>query len=719
MSSILKKKLLLSLIMVIVSNLFLLAVYIWLPNAYQALDNRLRDFLFVKRGAVLPTDHVVIVDIDEKSLKTYGQWPWERDLVAKMIDQMNHYYEVGIIGLDIVFAEEDKTSLHYLNKKYDLKINNPPNNDEILAQTLANAPVVAGYSFLMNETTDNVDAPSLPNVFFIERNRDQKEYLFESKGILLNTPLLQYYAPSSGFFNVLPDQSGIIRSVPLIMHYQGEILTSLSLEMIRLIKGVQKVELNYTEDGLNEITLGDLTIPTDRHGRIYVNYRGAQKSFPYISAQDVIEGKADKKALEGKIVLVGTSAAGLLDLRATPYDEAFPGVEVHANIIDNIIQQDFLHRPIDAEGRELFLIIIIFSILGMLYAFVPATVLLLIFLLLGTTLFLLFEYLLFEQGQIINLLHPYLALILVTIGATIVNYFVEARHRTLLNDKFSKKVSAAVVEDILRNPDPTMLLGREKEVSIFFSDVRNFTSISEQLGSAERLIKMLNIYMTPMVDAIVEEKGTVDKFIGDAIMAYWNAPNDVKNHADAAVTASLHQLERLPEVNKKIEKEFGITIDFGMGINTGIATVGEMGSSGRSDYTVIGDSVNLASRLEGLCKPYGVRLIISEFTKVQLQNVYFIRELDLVRVKGKEEPVAIYEVMGFDDDERVDQKKLETYNRALALYKEAKFDQAKLLFDDLNSVQEHKLYAMYSERCQHYIQNPPEDFDGVYTFTTK
>jgi adenylate cyclase len=264
-----------------------------------------------------------------------------------------------------------------------------------------------------------------------------------------------------------------------------------------------------------------------------------------------------------------------------------------------------------------------------------------------------------------------------------------------------------------------MLLGREKEVSIFFSDVRNFTSISEQLGSAERLIKMLNIYMTPMVDAIVEEKGTVDKFIGDAIMAYWNAPNDVKNHADAAVTASLHQLERLPEVNKKIEKEFGITIDFGMGINTGIATVGEMGSSGRSDYTVIGDSVNLASRLEGLCKPYGVRLIISEFTKVQLQNVYFIRELDLVRVKGKEEPVAIYEVMGFDDDERVDQKKLETYNRALALYKEAKFDQAKLLFDDLNSVQEHKLYAMYSERCQHYIQNPPEDFDGVYTFTTK
>jgi adenylate cyclase len=259
----------------------------------------------------------------------------------------------------------------------------------------------------------------------------------------------------------------------------------------------------------------------------------------------------------------------------------------------------------------------------------------------------------------------------------------------------------------------------DKEVTVFFSDVRSFTSISEKLGSPDKLIALMNDYMTPMVDIIMKEKGTIDKFIGDAIMAYWNAPKDLLNHQDHAVRASLNQLKTLAKLNETIEPKYGVSLDIGIGLNTGVAVVGEMGSSGRSDYTIIGDPVNLGSRLEGLCKPYGVRLIISEFTKNGLQDDYVIRELDLVRVKGKELPVGIYEVLDFGPATPEQQSMLDAYNQALGLYKDAQFAQALEGFKALNEKEPHTVYSIYIERCEHFIQEPPEDFDGVFTHTSK
>jgi adenylate cyclase len=289
----------------------------------------------------------------------------------------------------------------------------------------------------------------------------------------------------------------------------------------------------------------------------------------------------------------------------------------------------------------------------------------------------------------------------------------------MIKEKFAKKVSPQVVEELLKHPDRDTFEIKEKEASIFFSDIRSFTSISEALGDPKRLIALLNRYMTPMVDIIIEERGTIDKFIGDAIMAYWNAPQDLPNHADHAVTAALRQIERLAPLNETFRAEGFPTIDIGIGIHSGIATVGEMGSTGRSDYTIIGDNVNLASRMEGLNKFYGTHIILSEHTKELLQNEYTLRILDTVRVKGKEKPVTIYEAIALGSPDDAMKKRLQRYHEGVALYQKGRFGEALTIFEALHEEKEEKVVSLYLQRCRHYLEHPDPAFDGVHTFTTK
>jgi len=719
--------------------------YLIMPSKFVALDNQLRDNVFLVRGFLKTSDNVTIIDIDEKSLKQLGQWPWKRKYFAKVLQNLSDA-GAGIIGLDIVFAEKDNSNPATILKELGYDTKGVEDYEKILAQTVASTPTILGYIFITGD--DGIKSDAAPNIpaIFIERNKPDKNFVLSAYRAVLNVPITQESAYSSGFFNTIPDDdSGIIRSVPLVMEYDGVIYPSLSMEMIRVMTEASKVYVNYEEGiGVQNIQSGDLTIPTDSFGRLFVNYRGPSYTFPYISAADIYNGDFNPEDVAGKFILIGTSASGLMDLRATPYDNVYPGVEVHANVIDNILTGDFISKPSWVLAADIALIFVVAIILAILLGSQSAFMTLVVLVLVMFIEFAFNYYMLFYQGIALNLLFDIVILsILMYIVSMVLNYFLETKQKNMIKGKFASKVSPSVMEDILKNPDSNTLDGAEREITVFFSDVRNFTNISEAMGDAKVLIKFMNEIMEPMTEIIIAENGTIDKYIGDAIMAYWNAPQDVPDHADKAVVATLKQLHRLKQLNEDLrnnpeyinvvemsDKNNAPIVDIGIGLNSGVAIVGEMGSTGRSDYTVIGDPINLGARLESLCKFYNSRLNISNFTKEKLKGKYIYRFLDLVTVKGKKEPIEIWQIHDSEDSEDplfyTNKKELleevDYYHKAIELYKAAKFEDALAIFKEINERENKanlKIYDIYIERCEHYIEFPPKDFNGVFVHTTK
>lgn len=718
------------------------SAYLFLPEHFQSLDNRVRDFYFKFRGPEKTSDQIVIIDIDERSLKELGQWPWERDKISQILHNLTNN-GAGIIGLDIVFAEADKTSPSKFAKEWKLDINNFPNYDKILSKTITDTPTILGYLFDFDTSQHQVDAPQIPAIF-IEKNKKYGEFLPQAQGVLTNLEIIQDSGYSSGFMNNIPDETGIIRSVPLLIKYDDMIYPSLAFEMYRIASNIKKITTSYSVAGIENIKIGQQEIRNDRFARLHLNFRGPFKSYKYISAIDVYKNKIHNKDIAGKFVLLGTSAYGLMDLRSTPMDNIIAGVELHANLIDNLLQNDMLSKPSWSEAADLFIIIFILFIV--LFIFSRLSLLMLVFAFSASIFMIMYLnfYLLFTQYLILNSLFPMISMIFALITILGVNYIFEFRQKEMVKGKFASKVSTDVMEAILKNPDSNTLDGAQREITVFFSDVRGFTNISEAMGNAKSLIKFMNEIMEPMTEIIIEEHGTVDKYIGDAIMAYWNAPLDVENHADKAVCASLRQLYVLDALNVKLRanSEFQNVVtmsdkanipivDIGIGLNSGVAIVGEMGSTKRSDYTVIGDPINLGARLESLCKYYNSKLNISNFTKEKLTGNYIYRFLDLVTVKGKIEPIEIWQVHDFDRDDAktlfYSSKKellfeLESYHKAIKLYKSAEFKNALEIFTDINSWKNKsnvKIYDIYIERCEHYIKTPPQNFNGVFEHTTK
>lgn len=612
---------------------------------------------------------------------------------------------------------------HLVLEKYGIKKENIPNYDVEFAETISNSPVILGYQFELEKSEFiNTSAPEIPAIF-IERNKpENSNFLINAKGTILNTPLLQDNSYSSGFFNNIPDASGIIRSVPLIISYNDTIYPSLALEIIRTITDNKKVFINYNKDGVSNISLNDIEIPTDRYGRILVNFRGKERNFKYYSAIDIYNNNFKKEELEGKIALVGTSAAGLLDLRATPFESVYPGVEVHANVIDNVLVGDYIYKASWIDGANIAIIFLISIIIVLLTTYTPFWVNPLIFISASfLCLFLIYE-ILFTVGIVLNIFFPLLTIILASICTTLFDYFYEIKKEEAIKAKFASKVSKNVMENLLHNIDTDEFQAMEKEVTIFFSDIRGFTNISEKMQNAKDLIEYLNTYMEPMSNIIIKHDGTIDKYIGDAIMAYWNAPSSVKNHADKAVLASLEQLAQLEKLNESLLKQNKPIINIGIGLNTGTVIVGEMGSKGRSDYTVIGDAINLGSRLESLCKYYDSKLNISNYTKEKLIGNYTFRYLDLVKVKGKEKPVEIWQVLGKDKINDKLQEELDLYHQAIEEYKNSDFEKALSIFQILDNNPEktnNNIYKIYIERCEEFIKTPSKNFDGVFEHKTK
>ena len=691
-------------------------LYLKKPDFIQNINNSLIDAAFLYRGNTPVDERIVIVDVDEKSLQALGQWPWSRNKIAKVLQNLSDA-GAAIIGLDMVFAEKDNSSPVNIAKDINLSVQNLPDYDQILAQTLASTPTIAGFTFDFERAVPN-RAPDT-GAIYIQKGKTDHEALPVAKGVITNIPLLQKSAYSSGSFNTVPGTDGIIRYVPLLISYEDSIYPTLSFEILRVLIGTKKVHIFYDDNGISQINLGEIQVPVNAEGKLFVNYHGGKKSYPYLSAADIYNKHFKASDINGKIVLLGTSAAGLLDLRATPFTNVYPGVEVHANVMDNILNNDMIMAN---SSRDMLFtmvaIIITVIVVALILTFAPplsAFGLILGFMMAGTA----FYYqILFEKHQLLNYAYPFLSTVFSIFVFTFFKIYSENRQKEMIAAKFAKKVSPQVAAQLLKNPKDVFTTS-EEEITIFFSDIRNFTTISESFESPKILIEYLNTYMSPMSEIIISHEGTIDKYIGDAIMAYWNAPLRIQNHADKAVHAAIKQIEALQKLNHELQQNAFPPINIGIGIHTGKAIVGEMGSQGRSDYTVIGDSINLGSRIEGLCKPYGAKILISQATKEQLTQKYRIREVDIVQVKGKHRAIVIYEVLGTGDFTAKEAAVNRYYQYAKRLYKEARFDEAYKLFEKAYGLDQHPLFALYMQRCMDYKKQKIRDFDGIYRFTTK
>lgn len=704
---------------------------------FSAIDARIVDAMFQVRGKQETTDAVVIVDIDERSLKEHGQWPWPRNIVA---DLTRIIYDSGalVLGFDILFAEKDRTSPAALFTRYkdvfsscsnldvilqNLDENQGLDHDRLLGNTIASGTSVLGYMFLFREDSLKIAGvapfPSL-SVSIDSEDADFADLkLIPAYRPILNIPEIAT-ASSEGFFNVFPDQSGTVRKVPLFLMLDNIPYPSLAFEMVRLAKGEQDVRLHLSDIGdkqhrtLIGISLGNTFIRTDDLGHLTVNFRGPYNTFKYLSATDVLKG-VSTDFLRDKYVLIGSSATGIMDLIATPFSSRVPGVEVHANVIDNLIKGDAMAWENYTEIGLTYFIIIVAGLL-----LVVSLVYLGPFLGFSTGLVILAAivvgnyWFLFLNQQLLGVSYILSSLLAVFMTVSLFNYFFEGRKRLFIRRAFSHYVSPSVVNELLKNPEKLNLSIESREVTILFCDIRNFTTLSEVTQPTE-LGQFLNRYFSLMTDIILKHNGMVDKYIGDAIMAIWGTPLDDREHATNAVRAALEMVTTIEPGGYPLLLLAGKTIEVGIGINTGFVSAGNFGSSKRFDYTVLGDNVNLASRIEGLTKFYHIKILISEFTAKVLPAEFNCRFIDKVMVKGRNKAVDLFEPVPQNEKVKIVETEAEQYRTAMESYKTGQFAQALALFDALQEQKPQWLYEMYRERCRIFLANPPPaEWQGVH-----
>ncbi|MDQ7032707.1 MAG: adenylate/guanylate cyclase domain-containing protein [Desulfonauticus sp.] len=713
-----------------------LGIYAYQPRFFSLLELKTFDLQLHLRPILKPSQKVIIVAIDEKSLEKIGRWPWSRKVMAKLVRKIDlaSPYKVGY---DISFFDPEKNVVQRelisilktiknagkLDKDllaiFKTKIlENYP--DLELAQALASSKSkhILGYYFNF-KTKDNKPKP-LNRAFRYTGLRyfthdDIRLKVPVASKVRHNIPLILKGAGREAYFNVIPDKDGTFRRYPLVIKYGAHYFQPLALAMYR--KETESSFLFVGKAGIMGVKVGKDFIPTDQRGFLYLNYRGPAQSIPHVSAWKLLQNK-HLEALRDKYVIVGVTAPGVYDLRVTPFGVAYPGVEIQATALDNLLQHDFLVRPGFAPLFDLVSIFILWLItVAILLLFNPVVSflsLLGVFLSYGGLTY----YLLAIKHYVFNLVYPLLTLVLTYLGLISYRILFADRQKRELRQAFSKYLDAKVVEQITKDPSKLKLGGEKRELTVLFADIRGFTSLSEKL-SPEQLVSLLNEYLTEMTEIILNEKGLLDKYIGDAIMAIFGTPIYYKEHAFLACSASVKMLDRLKELNNKWQEMHGLELNIGIGINTGEMVAGNMGSQNRFDYTVMGDNVNLASRLEGLNKYYGTNILISEFTFRQVQDKFPLRNIDLVRVKGKKEPVKIYELLSAD---RAGQFRLykNKYEEMLLLYYEGKFGEAMDVVDALLAkFAGDPVLSVYKKRLSNLIEHSPLSWDGVYTFTTK
>ncbi len=685
-------------------------------------------------------ERIVIVAIGETSLNRHGHWPWTRDKLALMLEQM-FAYGVMVVGFDILFAERDESAdLDLLRamatdsqdqvflQRLD-ELEPALDRDKMFADALTVGPAILGYYFDPNEETA-YETGSLPYpAFDLHESMMDSVYLPSGAGFTSNLPVLMDAAYGAGFINnPLIDEDGVIRRAPLLHEYRHSVYESLSLSVaatyfndITLPIFVDASSWMGDYPPLEGLELAGQSIPIDTQGGVLVPYRGPEGSFPYIPAHEIIEGTVENPALlDGAIVLVGATAPGMKDLRSTPFGSVYPGVEIHANVVAGILDNSFRWEPAYTAAAEM-ITVAVFGILTALLLPLLTPIVSTIATAVMVLAALVVNYYMWQvELHVLPLAITLYVLFAIYSINMVFGYLFETRSRSQMDSLFGQYVPPDLVREMSRDPENYSLASQKLELSVLFTDIRSFTSISEKLDAGE-LSTLMDDYLTPMTRIVHETQGTIDKYIGDAVMAFWGAPVVHPHHADQAVGAGLAMLEALKGLNVDFEKKGWPEIKIGVGVNTGVMSVGNMGSRFRRAYTVLGDAVNLGSRLEGITKQYGVSFIVSETTSHSAARYYY-RELDRVRVKGKDKPVTILEPLGLEED--IPQEVIErarTFKHFLFLYRGQEWNPAE---EALRMLLENEpdcfLYHLYRERVEYFRQNPPgENWDGVYTHETK
>lgn len=703
------------------------------------LDWLVYDLRFNHTLPATPTPHadVVVVDIDEAALASEGHWPWPRSRLADLVDRL---VEAGavVIGFDIVFAEaEANPTARVLRDVAPLvgariseldalltPLAEAVDGDRRFARSIAAAreagvDVVLGYA-LTHETSRTGQVG--PPLELAGAPAPDQIGLPQMSGHTANLPLLQQAAEHGGFFVSTPDGDGVNRRYPLVLAYDGAIYPSLALVAARRFLFVEQVALLSTPIGgvetIEAVSLDGALLPTDASGHVLIPYRGPPRTFDYVSAGAVLRGTAGAM-LEGRVALIGTSAVGLVDIRSTPVSSVYPGVEVHASVLAGILDGRFPFKPAWADGVDIVLTLGLGLLLALLLPFASALVYVLASGVAAAAAVWINLWLWVDQAFVTSIVGPLLAVAAVTSFNLVYSFFTETLQKRQLKSMFGQYVPPELVEEMSRNPEGISDAGERREMTVLFCDIRGFTTISEQLTATE-LKDLLNRFFTPMTEIIFDHRGTIDKYVGDMIMAFWGAPLEDPDHARNAIDTALRMLEKTVAMKPELQQLGYPEVNIGIGLNTGPMNVGNMGSQFRRSYTVLGDAVNLGSRLEGLTKFYGVQLIVGEQTHAGQQEFLF-RQLDRVRVKGKKEPTRIYTpICRLTDASSEVRAELADYEQARRAYIERRWDAAEAGFRALQQQRDLVIYQIYLERLARLRAEPPaEDWDGVFVHTSK
>ena len=699
-------------------------------NLFNNLKNSAFDiFQNISPRESISAESVLILDIDEESLSKLGQWPWPRTILSDLVDKT---YLSAVLGFDVVFAENDRTGSSELKKLYKneeslLKIlDQVPNSDNLFSNSIANhGTVVLGA--IPSNTLENSFKPKFG---LIEQGDDPRKFLTEFSGIQTNLKLLDEAAKGIGSMSIGNNDS-VIRKLPLFENINGSLVPSLSLEMLRVAIGASTFQIKSSnasgenafgeETGINNVKLGNLIIPTNDDGSVWIHY--SDNPIKKMPIWEVFSSKYQKEYFEGKILIVGASAPGLFDLRSTPLENNVPGVQIIANLTDQILAGQFLKRPDWMFGLEVITGLLLALLITFFIQFLGPIGGLMIFLG-GNSLSVIGSYYIFNiYNYLIDPISPLVICLLAYLVITFFNFLFTELERSKVRNAFSQYMSPVMVEKLAKSSESLKLGGERKEMTFLFSDIRGFTSISEKYkDDPEALTDLINNLLTVLSNEILTTQGTIDKYMGDCIMAFWNAPSEDEEHREKSIEAAFAMSKALNVLNEEREKLKEEKLSIGIGINTGDCIVGNMGSDKRFDYTVLGDSVNLASRLEGQSANYGMQIILGEeTTKGVSQEKYTFFELDLIAVKGKSEPVSIYTV--FDNKETLkDSNFLEDHNEFLKNYRSQNWEQAR---DHINKYRFSRpeftlYYSLFFERIDELSKEIlPEDWSGVFVAKAK
>ncbi len=745
--------------------LALLVAATYYSHSNHDLRKRLQYVVFDAFNQLHPrpaTDDVIIVDIDEASLEKLGQWPWPRTVMADLTTRLKAL-GASAIAYDMVFAEPDRTSPSFIAARLpDTPEMTPvkevmaglPHNDDVFAQAIADAGNVV-MGFVAADGTVHQRPPVLSReVRFLPpaKAKDMRDaFLQQTAGrdnVATDLPILSEAAIGNGHFIAEPDVDGIIRKVALFMRYprtltegqEAQIFPTLGVEAVRAAHNpkienqilLKKAEEQKALDTLYKLRIGQkYDVPLEPDSRFWVYYRDILDD-EYVSAHKVLDAQAQSEMMpkiDGKIVFVGTSAIGLKDIRSTPLDLFIPGVEVHVNVVEQILQGKFLMRPHLIAGAESLTILVSGLIIIILAPFVNALLLGLFSVVMIAGGFALSWHAYVNAGLLLDPVYPGLAIGMIFLVSTLLTYVRTESDRRRVKNAFGHYISPDFMEELTKNPDKLVLGGETRDLTVMFTDIRNFTGISERMSPAA-LTQLMNDFLTPMSDLVMSNRGTIDKFMGDAMMAFWNAPLDDPHHARHACLTALRMNEALRPINDKLRKEAQaqgqepIALYAGIGLNTGPASVGNMGSRQRFAYSALGDNVNLASRLEGQTKSYGVDILISAATYDQIPEMATL-ELDLLRVKGKNEPVRIYTLIGDADlaESGSFQEWKSMQQSMLSSYRQRDYDVAHHVLQECRALSAGRIagyYDMMEERIAMLKKNRPhDDWDGVFTAITK